>query len=86
MGGAVKIPPLVERDAVAVRVGARCRCGVARGGHGVGVVVVAVGEPGAAVRKRLKPRGLEVIAIALEEVSAELVDDKLDRPALDLAL
>ncbi len=78
-GGAIKIPPLVEGDAVAVSVSAGADGGVAGRGHRVGVVVVAVGEVRAAVEEEIEAVGLrEVCAIALEEVSAELVDDELD--------
>ena len=73
--GALEIPPLVERDAVAVGVGSGADGGVAGRGHGVGVVVVAVGEVGTALEEEVEAvGGLEVVAVAVEIVAAELVD------------
>ncbi len=78
-GGAFEIPPLVERDAVAVGVGSGADGGVAGSGHGVGVVVVAVGEVCAALEEEIEAvGGLEVVAVAYGEIAAELVEDEDD--------
>lgn len=64
---------------MAVGVGAGADGGVAGGGHGVGVLVVAVGEVGATLEEEIEAGGrLEIVAIAVEEVTAELIDDEFD--------
>jgi len=66
---------------VAVGVGAGEEGGVSGSGAGVGVVVIAVREVGAVVEKETESGVAELIAIAFELVSAELVnhddDDEL---------
>jgi len=60
---------------VSVAVGAGADGGVAGCCHGVGVVVVAVGEVGAALEEEVESVScLEVVAVAFEVVSAELVE------------
>ena len=76
--GAGCIPPLVGLDAVAVSVGAGADGGVAGSGLGVGVVVVAVGEPGALLHEEIEAAAFELVAVAIEVVAAELVDDHND--------
>ena len=76
-GGALEIPPLVKRDAVAVGVGTGANGGVAGRGHGVGVIVVAIGEVGAALEEEIEAvGGLEVVAEAIEVVATKLVENK----------
>jgi hypothetical protein len=51
---------------------------MARGGTGIGVVVVAVGEVGSVVEEETESAVSELVAIALEIVAAKLVDDDYD--------
>jgi hypothetical protein len=63
---------------VAVGVGAGPDGGVAGRGLGVGVVVVAIGEPGAFLHEEIEAAALELGAVAVQVVAAELVDDHDD--------
>ena len=79
LGVAGEIPPLVEGDAVAVGVGSGADGGVAGGGFGVDVVVVAIGEVSTALEEEIEAGWcFEVVAITVEVVAAELVDDEDD--------
>ena len=60
---------------MAIGVGAGADGGVAGRGFGVGVVEVAIGEPGALVHEQAEAAALELGAIAIQVVAAELVDD-----------
>ena len=64
---------------MAVGVGAGADRGVARRGHGVGVLVVAIRKVRAAFEEEIEAGGRgKVRVVAVEEVAAELVDDQLD--------
>src|SRR5271165_5656293 len=54
------------------------QCGVSGSGAGVGIVVVAVGEIGAAVKKDAEASVTELVAVAFEIITAELVDHNHD--------
>ncbi len=61
-----------------MRVGA-CEHGrVARGRHGVGVAVLRVGEPGAAVEEALEPVGSELVPVLDHLALRQPVDDDED--------
>jgi hypothetical protein len=77
--GAAGVPPLVQLDAVTGGVGPGADGGVAGRGHCVGVVVVAIRKVGAALEEEIEAGGsLEVVAVAVQIVAAELVDDEDD--------
>ena len=61
-----------------VAVGARKESGVSRSGARVGIVVVAVGEISAVVEEEAEAALAELRAVALEIVTAKLVDDDYD--------
>ena len=69
------VPPFVGDDAVAVAVGAGEQRGVSGSGARVGVIVIAVGKVGAVVEKEAEAGVAELVAVALEIIAAELVDD-----------
>jgi len=77
VGVAGEIPPLIGADTVAIGVGTGAYSGVAGSGFGVGVVVIAGGEVGSALEEEIEAIGsLEGVAIAIEVVAPELVDDE----------
>ena len=64
---------------MAVGVSSGADSGVTGRRHRVGVVVVAVGEVGSALEEEIETvGGFEVVAVAIEVVTAELVDHKDD--------
>ena len=73
-----RVPPIVAQNAVAVGVSAGKQRGMAGGGDGVGIVVIAVGEIGAVVEQEAKSAFAKLVAIAFQIVAAELVDDNDD--------
>ena len=78
-GIAAQVPPLVGADAVATGVGAGPDGGVARSCLGVGVVVVAGVEVGTLLEVEVEAvGGGKEIAIAVDEVRTQLVNDQDD--------
>src|SRR5580700_8346922 len=71
----LRVPPLVGHDAVPVAVGAGEQRGVSGGGAGVGIVVVTVGEIRTMVEEEAESAFAELVVIALQIVTAKLVDD-----------
>src|SRR5665213_2863173 len=72
-----QVPPLVDRNIVSVAIGACTDGRVARGGHSVGVVVVALGKVGAAPQKEVETvRGLEVGAKSIQIIASKLVENE----------
>ena len=76
--GARGIPKRVGFNAVTVGVGAGADGGVAGRGLGVGVIEVAIGEPGAFFHEEIEAASLELGAVADQVIAAELVDDHDD--------
>ncbi len=72
------IPPFVGGNAVTVSVGAGEQRGVAGSSAGVGVVVVAVSEVSAVVEEQAESAIAKLVAVTLEVVGPELVDDDYD--------
>src|ERR1700677_3419401 len=73
-----QVPPGVGGDAMAVGVGPRSQGGVPGSGLGVGVIVVTVFEVGALVEEKAEAPALEVSAVAVEVVTAKLVNHQDD--------
>src|SRR4029077_6521467 len=69
------VPPFVGGDAVAVAVSPGEERGMSWSGAGVGVVVITVREVGTMVEEEAEAGVAELVAVALEVVGAELVDD-----------
>jgi len=63
---------------VSVGIGSGTDGGVSRGGFGVGVVVVAIGEPCALVHEEIEAAVFELSALPVEVVTAKLIDDDDD--------
>ena len=74
----LRVPPFVVGNAVSVAVGAGEQSGVSGSGAGVGVVVVAVGEVRAVIEEKAEAGVAELVAVTLQVVAAELVDDDDD--------
>ena len=70
----LRIPPLVGDNAVPARVRSGEQGRMAGGGAGVRVVVVAVGEVRAVVEQQAEAALAELVAVALEIISAKLID------------
>src|SRR5579871_125353 len=71
----LRIPPLVSQDAVPVAVGAGEERGMTGSRARIGVVVIAVGKVGAVIDQEAKASVAELVVIALEIISAKLIDD-----------
>ncbi len=78
ISSSLRIPPLVGDDAVPVAVGAGEERGVTGSSAGIGVVVIAIGEVGAAVKKEPESAIAKLVAITFEIVATELVNDNDD--------
>ncbi len=77
VGIAAHIPPLIATDAVAVRIGACPNRGMARSRLRIGIVVITGAEVSAPLEKQVEAvRCLQRVAIAVEIVAAELIDDQ----------
>ncbi len=59
---------------MAIRISPGANGGVPRRGLGVGVVVVAVREPGPVFHKEIEAAPLELIAISIQVIAAKLID------------
>jgi len=74
----LRIPPFVGSDAVSVAVSTGEESGMPRSSAGIGVIVIAVGKVRPVIEKELEAPVAELVAIALEVISPELVDDDDD--------
>jgi hypothetical protein len=63
---------------VTVGVGSGAQRGVARGGLGVGVVVVAIFKISAVIEKEAKAPAFQIGAIAVKVIGAKLIDHQDD--------
>src|ERR1700730_16769143 len=73
-----RIPPFVGNDAVSAGVASGEEGGVSGSGAGVGVVVVTVGEIGAAIEKHAEASLPKLVTIAFKIVAAELINHDYD--------
>ena len=63
---------------MAIAVGTGQQSGVSRGRASVGVIVVAIGEVCAAIQKKPEASFGKLVAVALQVIAAELIDDNDD--------
>jgi hypothetical protein len=70
----LRIPPFVRDDAVPARVGSSEKSGVTRGGAGVGVIVIAVGEISSVIEKKAEASFAKPVAIAFQVIAAKLIN------------
>ena len=72
------VPPFIVEDPVRVRVRAGEQRGVARRSSRIRISVVAIREPGALVGEHAKATGTEAIMVALQVITAKLVNHNDD--------
>src|SRR5215813_1609188 len=72
------LPPLIGNDAVSVGVCSGEKRGMSGRSPRIGIVVITIREVGAAIKKKPEPALAKLVAIALQVVSAKLVDDNHD--------